>query len=312
MCFYIILKIFCLAPFSIDFKTLKVQQSSFSSIVSVFIVSICLFFDEPLERMIYEDHDTYFVTKLIKLFNSLLTLKSYALIAVLVLLIIFKNQRQRKAFQDLLEVIPFLNWKTLSLILRKNTKKFIEVQLFFVLYFIIARYFYYIAPNKNPKWLISLFYLPISQYRYYIVITVVAQKQFVFIFFKCCFKALNTNLKAQIKRCNPIELSDYVDKTAKVHFRLLEIIFYLNKHFSVISLMIFLDVLANFVVEDFIVYLSSMLYYRDHSTNDHVLRSFIIEIVLVALYGLVRIGQIFVILYAGCNTIKEVNELNLY
>lgn len=308
MYFYIILKIFCLAPFTIDFKTLKVQNSSFSAFVYILIVSISLYFDEPLERKIYEDHDTYFQSKLVKLFNSLLTIKSYMVVATSVLLIIFKKPKLRKAFQDLMEVISFLKWETLAFTLRQNAKKFIKIQLFFVLYFLIGRYLYYLAPNKNPRWLIILVLLPLSQYRYFIVIVLVAQKQFIFSFFECCFKALNICFKAQIKSCNSAsELCALVDKTAKIHFRLLEVAFYLHKNFSVIIVMICLDTSINFVLEAFIVYLSSMLFYRD-DLNDHRIYSFVFENVLTASYGIVRLGQFVVILYAGRSTTKEVKS----
>lgn len=306
MCFYIILKIFCLAPYSFDFKTFKVHNSSFLVFFYIIIVTLSLFFDEPLEKMIYQEHDTYFSSKLVKIFNCLLTLKSYILVAASVLLIIFKNQQRKKAFQDVFEIVSCLKWESLTVIFRQNFNKFIKIQLFFVSYFIIARYFYYIVPNENPRWLIGLIYVPLSQYRYLIVIVLVAQKHFIFVFLDCCFKALNNLLKAQIINSkNSRELSVLVDQSAKIHFHLVELAIYLNKHFSVIIVMIILDTLVNFVVEAFIVYLSSMLYVRGNF-KDHVLKSFIIEIILVGLYGVVRIGQIIVILFVGCKTAKEV------
>lgn len=300
MCFYIILKIFCLAPYSIDFKTFKVHNSSFSVFLNILIVTMCLLLDEPLERKIYEEHDTYFLSKLVKIFNSLLTLKSYILVAASVLLIIVKNQQRKKAFEDLVKVVSYFKWASFKLILRQNIKNFIKVQLIFVSYFVIARYFYYIAPNKNPRWLIGLIYVPLSQYRYLIVIVLVGQKHLISVFLDSCFKALNNFLKAQIIRSNnSSELSVWVDQTARIHFRLVEIAIYL------IVVMIILDTLVNFVVEGFIVYLSSMLYVRGNF-KDHVLQSFIMEIILVGLYGVVRIGQIIVIVFAGYKTAREV------
>lgn len=308
MCFYKILKLFCLAPFTIDFKTMKFQNSRFSIFLNVFIVSIFIYFDDALDKYIYEDHNKFFMSKLVNIFNSLLSFKSYLLLFTCVLLFSFKKQQQRKGFNDFMEVISFLRMESLVFVLRQKTKKFLKIQLVFVLYFTISRYIYYIALNKNPSWMIGLILIPLSQYRYFIIITLVAQKHFLFVFFECCYKALNISLKAQIKICkDQSELSDLVDKTAKIHFRLLEVVFYLNKYFAIIIVMIILDTLINFVVEDFIVYLSSMLYYRYHF-NDDKFQIFIMETVTVALYGAVRIGQFVVILGAGCNTIKEVNK----
>lgn len=307
ICFYIFLKIFCLAPFSINFKTFKSKFSSFTAFSYIIVVTLFLIFDEFLEGKIYEGHDNNFLSKLIEIFNLLLTFKSYILISVSVLLFIFKNNQRKKAYNEIKEVISFLNWNTLTFQLRKSAFKFFKIQILFVIYFIGIRFVYYLIRNENPKLMILLFYLPLSQYRYFIIIVLVAQQHFIFIFFNCCFKALNVYLKVQINICkNQTELIDLVDKTAKSHFRLLEIAFSLNRTYSVILLMLVFDKFVNLVVQSFIVYVRSMLYYRNNIQGD-ILSNFILEVIMLGSYGIVRIVQIVVILYAGWATIKEVS-----
>lgn len=312
MSFYIILKTFCLAPFSLNFKTFEAQNSSFTGFAYVVTVSLFLYFDGSLEGKIYSQLfiDNNFSSKLVEVFNLLLTFKSYILIIASVLYLIVKYKQREKAWTDIKEIISYLRWETLAFEMRESAHKFIKIQVVFVLYFLGSRYFHYIVLNKKPKWIVLLVYAPLAQYRYFIIIALVAQQHFIFVFFKCCFKALNIYLKAQLKICrNKSEIIDLIDKTAKTHFRLLKTALYLNKHFSLIIVMITFDKLVNFVVEAYIVYIRSVMYIRNHIEGDIFIR-FLFEVLLLGSYGVARITQIVVILYAGWETIREVSQNN--
>lgn len=307
--FYIILKTFCLAPFSLNFKTCEAKKSSFTALAYVVTVSLFLYFDGFLEGKIYfQGIDNNFSSKLVEVFNLLLTFKSYILIVASVLYLIVKCKAREKVYKDINEVISFLRWDTFILKMRESAYKYIKIQLVFVIYFFGVRYLHYLALQVNPKWIVLLIYVPLAQYRYFIIIAIVAQQHLIFVFFTCCFKALNIYLKAQVKICkNQSEIIDLIDKTAKAHFRLLEIIIYLNKHFSFIIVMIIFDKLVNFVVEAYIVYIRSVLYIRSHINGDIFIR-FLFEVLLLGSYGVTRILQFVVILYAASETIREVSQ----
>lgn len=237
ICLAVILRICCLAPYKIDLKNLRIKRSNTIIFINLFVLGIFLTFTDKLLEIIYEDHDLYFHIDihmdLVLISNNVLHFKNYFLISCAIIWAIVKNPQREKSTAELFTVLKMLRTEILFAILAKRIQIFVQHHLKLILLFITISYLYYFIPIENPSIFIALTYLPISEYPKFVINALVSQQHLILIGFKSSLKALNIFFKTQINYAsNQCELSDLVDKTAEIHFRLFEIAKFYNQHFS--------------------------------------------------------------------------------
>lgn len=314
--FGFILKIFCLAPYTVNFKNFQITPSKLYIFINLFVLGIYLTFNEKMIEIIYANHDVYYhidcSMDLILISNNILVIKNYLLVAVAILWAILKVSHRQGSSGEIYNVISMLRIDLFCSVLGKSIPIFVQHQIKVLILFITISYLYYFIPNKNPSLFIALTYLPISEYPKFITNILVSHQHLILIGFKSSLKALNIFFKTQIKYSNnECELSDLVDKIAEIHFRLFEIAKFYNKHFSLLTLMICVDSFSNFVIDAFMVYLYSMMYYRS-KVDEKVFKNLIINTLCLGFYSMMRIIQIMILLDAQMRTKREVSYFKLY
>lgn len=308
-----ILKIFCLAPYTIDPKNFKVTRSNMYIFINLFVLGVYLTFNEKLMEIIYANHDVYYHIDihldLVLISNNTLRVKNYLLVSGAIFWAILKVSKREESSDEIFLIVKSLRIEIFNSVLAKAIPIFVQHQIKVLILFLTISYLYYFIPNENPSIFIALTYLPISEYPKFIINILISHQHLILIGFKSSLKALNIFFKIQINYSNnECELSDLVDRIAKIHFRLFEIAKFYNKHFSLLTLMICVDSFSNFVIDAFMVYLYSMMYYRS-KVDEKVFKNLIINTLCLGFYSMMRIIQIMILLDAQMRTKREVSLL---
>lgn len=306
-----ILKMFCLAPYTVNLNNFQITRSKLYIFINLLVLGIYLAFNEKLMEIIYPNRNVFDNIEInldfILIANNVLVIKNYLLIGSAILWVILKISCREESSGEIYNVINMLRIDLFCSVLAKSIPTFVQHQIKVLILFITISYLYYFIPNENPSLFNALTYLPISEYPKFIINILVSHQHLILIGFKSSLKALNIFFKIQIKYSNnECELSDLVDRIAEIHFRLFKIAKFYNKHFSFLTLMICVDSFSNFVIDAFMVYLYSMMYYRS-KVDKKVFKNLIINTLCLGFYSMMRIIQVMILLDAQMRSKREVS-----